>query len=65
MSGHAGGHGGGGVEALKDLKWLIFILVILWLLWFFTGGPERNTGDKPFIKPANPLDSGETYGPSH
>lgn len=52
------------MEALKDLKWLIGIMVIIWFVWFFTGGPQRfERNSKPFLRPAAPIDTGETYGP--
>ncbi|MFA6324701.1 MAG: hypothetical protein WCX46_00515 [Candidatus Paceibacterota bacterium] len=49
--------------AWEHLKGIIVILIVLWLVWFFAGGPEKGQTDKPFIKPAAPLDTGETYGP--
>ena len=49
--------------AWDHLKGIIIILVILWFVWFFTGGPQRAGNDKPFIKPAAPIDTGEKYGP--
>ncbi len=49
---------------LGDLKWVLFILVILWFVWFFTGGPQRYESKKGiYIKPADPVDTGEVYGP--
>lgn len=54
--------GGGGWFSL--FKWFILILVGLWILWYYTGGPERaeKQGAKPFLRPLEPLDTGETYG---
>ena len=49
--------------AFQHLKGLILILIILWFVWFFFGGPQRDTKNDPFIKPAAPIDSGQTYGP--
>ena len=49
--------------AFQHLMEIIFVLVILWFIWFFTGGPGRAGNDKPFIKPAAPVDTGEKYGP--
>ena len=49
--------------AVKHLMELIFVLIILWIVWFFAGGPQRAGNDKPFIKPAAPIDTGEKYGP--
>ena len=49
--------------AFKHLMELVFVLIILWFVWFFTGGQYRPDTDKPFIKPAAPLDTGEKYGP--
>ena len=50
------------MDAIKELKWLILIMVILWIVWFLTGGPKRIEDLKgPFIKPAKPIDTGETY----
>ncbi len=63
MSGSHGGHGGGG-GAMTDLKWAIGLLVVLWFAWYFTGGSTSPNTDKPFIKPAAPLDTGEVYGPN-
>ncbi len=49
--------------AFKHLMEVVLVLVVLWFVWFFTGGPQRADNDKPFIKPAAPIDTGETYGP--
>ena len=49
--------------AWEHLRGIIIILIVLWFVWFFTGGPQRLGNDKPFIKPAAPLDTGEKYGP--
>ncbi len=49
--------------AWNHLKWIIFILIVLWFVWFFTGGPERYEKNKPFIEPADPISTGEVYGP--
>lgn len=57
MSG--GGHGGGGPS---PLGWLIIVVLAIGVLWYFTGGPERaNQNPKPFLKPLDPIDTGETY----
>jgi hypothetical protein len=50
------------MDAIKELKWLLVILVLLWVIWFLTGGPSRFEKG-PFIKPPNPIDTGEVYGP--
>ncbi len=53
-------HGGGG--GMSPLGWLILILVGFGVLWYFSGGPERaQQNNKPFLKPLEPIDSGETY----
>lgn len=59
---HGGGGGGWGA-----LKWLGLGLVAFWILWYYTGGPERAqyTGDDPFIRALEPLDTGQTYGPQN
>lgn len=56
------GHGGG--SPLKDLGMFILIFIAFWFVWYFTGGPSRTDLSKPFIKPASPIDSGQTYGPN-
>ena len=55
-----GSAGGGG---LAPMTVFLLILAGFWVLWYFTGGPERaaQEGDKPFMKPIAPLDSGEPY----
>lgn len=52
-------------DPMKALKWFIGAFIILWILWFIFVGPEKagERAEKPFIKPAAPLDSGEVYGP--
>ena len=47
---------------MKDLMGIVFILIILFFVWFFFIGPNKDT-EKPFIKPAAPVDTGATYGP--
>ncbi len=54
---------GGGDGAMRDLKWLIGILIVAWFLWYFAIGPNRQSSEKPFIEPAQPLGTGATYGP--
>ncbi len=49
--------------AVQDLMFLLAAIIIGFVIWFYTGGPAR-FNNKPFIKPAEPIDSGETYGPS-
>ena len=50
------------VSALKLLLVVITIFVALYFIWLFTGGPEREASRRgAFIKPPNPLDSGEIY----
>ena len=43
--------------------WFLLIVAGLWVLWYFGGGPERaaQQGEKPFMKPLQPIDSGEVY----
>lgn len=48
------------MDVVKELKWFFIILLVMWVIWFFTGGPARYE-NKPFLKPAAPLDTGETY----
>ena len=45
------------------LMWFLLIVAGLWVLWYFGGGPERaaQQGEKPFMKPLLPIDSGEVY----
>jgi len=50
--------------AVKHLLEFIGFLVVLWLIWFFTGGPARSDKDKPYINPAAPISTGDTYGPT-
>ncbi len=54
----------GGSEWFSLFKWFILILVGLWVLWYFTGGPQRaeKQGNKPFLRPLEPIDNGEPYG---
>lgn len=50
------------MDAVKDLKWFVFIVIVLWVLWYITGGPSHfESVNKPFIKPAAPIDTGEVY----
>ena len=60
-------HGGGG---LGTVSWFFIILAGVWVLWFFTGGPQRaaeqsKEAPKPFLKPLEPLDSGQPYNLSN
>jgi hypothetical protein len=48
------------MDALKELKWFLFVLLVLWVIWFLTGGPARFE-NKPFLKPAKPIDTGQPY----
>ncbi len=51
-------------SAKTDLKWVLFFLAILWFIWFFTGGPNRYESKKGiYIKPSDPVNTGEVYGP--
>ena len=59
----AGGHGGG-MDPLKEIGLFILLFIAMFIVWFFTGGPVRTDINKPFIKPASPIDTGETYGPN-
>lgn len=48
---------------MEDLRYILFILLVIFGVWMFTGGPDRAENKfNPFIKPANPIDSGEVYG---
>lgn len=31
------------------LKWFLAVFFGMFLLWVLTGGPERGTGDTPFV----------------
>jgi hypothetical protein len=42
-------------EAVRDLLWVIGIFVVLGFIWFFTGGPNRSSTQKPFIR--SPLEN--------
>lgn len=46
----------------KEFGWFIWALVGIGVIWFFNGGTERFDSHEPYIKPAAPIDSGETYG---
>jgi len=51
------------MDVIKDLGWLIVVIILIWFVWLFTGGPEhKEYTENPFIKPLQPLDTGETYG---
>jgi hypothetical protein len=45
------------------LMWFLLIVAGVWVLWYFGGGPARanQEGEKPFMKPLQPIDSGEVY----
>jgi len=50
-------------EPDKFLKWILGALIILFFIWLLTGGYSRfEDKNKPFLKPPDPLDSGEPYG---
>jgi len=49
---------------MDDLKAVIFILILLWIIWFVAGGASQVGMEGPFIKPAAPIDTGQTYGPT-
>lgn len=58
-------HGHGSDDgAVKLLWWTIFAFLVMFVIWYYTGGPSRTDNDKPFMKPLDPVGSGETYGPS-
>ena len=46
-----------------EIIWFIVVLVILFILWLLTGGPEQSYSerDNQFLRPLEPIDSGETY----
>lgn len=50
-------------EAGKAFWFVVFALIVAWFVWLLTGGPgsDRAQGG-PFLKPPNPLNTGETYG---
>ncbi len=52
-------------EAGKAFWFIVLALIVAWFVWLLTGGPgsERAQGG-PFLKPPDPLDTGETYGGS-
>ena len=59
----SGGHGGGGEWSV--LWTFVLIVAGLWVLWYFTGGPaQTQQNSQPFLKPLQPLDTGQTYGPT-
>ncbi len=45
-----------------EIGWFVWGLVGIGVLWFFMGGYARQESRQPYIKPAAPLDSGQTYG---
>jgi hypothetical protein len=51
----------------KPLAWFGLILVGFWVLWYYTGGPARYESTHPgqFLRPLEPLDTGDSYGPGH
>jgi hypothetical protein len=49
--------------AIKELMGFILILILLWIIWFFTGGPQRNDNDKPYVTPAQNI--GDIPEPSY
>jgi hypothetical protein len=51
------------MDAKNDLFLVIAIVVILGIAWAFTGGPQRIISRQgPFLKPPEPLGTGEAYG---
>lgn len=49
--------------AMRDFWFFILLLIALWVLWVVGGGPERNNSQSgPFLRPPQPLDTGESYG---
>lgn len=50
---------------MDDLKWFIAVMGLLFVGWLVSGGPTRYSSTKPFIRPPQPLDTGEVYGPSN
>lgn len=48
-----------------EFGWFIWGLVGIGVLWFFMGGYTRQDSRQPYIKPAAPLDSGQTYGKTY
>ncbi|MDE2030708.1 MAG: hypothetical protein KGI58_00380 [Patescibacteria group bacterium] len=48
------------------LLMIIGVLVILFLIWAFTGGPNSERSQKPFIVPGNDQNAPlQTYGPTN
>lgn len=50
------------MDARNDLLLVLFILFVLGIMWAASGGPERASSLRPFIKPLPPIGSGEIYG---
>lgn len=43
---------------------ILLFLVVIFVIWAFTGGPQGNSKDKPFITPGNNTDNPlQVYGP--
>lgn len=50
------------MDAVKEFKWFVVIVIFLGIIWISSGGLKSATKNNPFIKPAQPLSTGETYG---
>lgn len=61
----AHGSGGGNIFETMDFgKLIIIFLVILFFMWLLTGGQNKESAKKPFVRPLNDSNSpGEVYGP--
>ncbi len=49
-------------NAVKEFKWFVIILIIIGVVWISFGGLKSLTKEDPYIKPAEPLNTGKTYG---
>lgn len=50
-------------EESPGIVWFLVILGVLFILWLLSGGPERSANERnnQFLRPLEPLGSGETY----
>jgi hypothetical protein len=49
----------------KEFGWFIWGLVAIGVLWFVTGGANNAASYRPYIEPAAPLSTGQTYGETY
>jgi hypothetical protein len=52
-------------NAGKELVWFVVIIVAIGVIWIATGGLKSLTKEDPYIKPAAPINTGQTYGKSN